>query len=148
MKKIFAGFVIASSILASNAFAAPTVITSGGAIGNAQCELLAENVVLTLSNNVHGAYSCTKNNNSITVATCHFAGSRKVGPERCVITGAKEDGTPEYNDPSCQGTGPENTFQVDNKGKAFVGSTTGGSIGAKSLTDFCSDTTASAALPQ
>lgn len=148
MKKIFAGFVIASGLFAGNASAAPTVITSGGAIGNAQCELLAENVVLTLSNNVHGAYNCTKNNNSITVATCHFAGSRKVGPERCVVTGSDQQGDPIYNNASCQGTGPTDTFLVDNKGKAFVGSTTGGSIGATSLTAFCDDTSVTAALPQ
>lgn len=146
MKKIIAGIFAASAFFASASFAAPTVITSGNAIGNAQCELLAENVVLTLSNNVHGAYNCTKDNNSITVATCHFAGSRKVGEERCVQTGTDAQGAPTYNDPSCQGTTPTDTFTVDNKGKAFVGSATGGSIGATSLTAFCDDTSVVGAL--
>lgn len=148
MKKIFASALFASSLCASVAFAAPTTITSGNTVASGECELLAEPVVVTLSNNVHGGYSCTKNNNSITVATCHFAGSRKVGQERCAVIGKDDQGAAVYNDDSCTGTGPEDTFEIDNKGKAFVGSTTGGSIAAKGLTNFCSDTTATAAIPQ
>ncbi len=151
MKNIFVGALVASSLFASFAFAAPTAIESGNTVGSGECELLAEPVVVTLSNNVHGAYNCTRNNNSITVATCHFAGSRKVGPERCAIIGNDTSTTPPtpiYNNSSCTGTGPENTFTVNNLGKAFVGSTTGGSTAAVSLDAFCEDSSVTSALPQ
>ncbi|WP_343349103.1 hypothetical protein [Pseudomonas sediminis] len=147
MKKFFAGALVVSGFFVGSAFAAETIV-SGNTVGAGECELLAEPVVVTLSNNVHGAYNCTRNNNSITVATCHFAGSRKVGPERCAVIGVNKDGDPVYNDNSCSGTGPEDVFNVTNKGKAYVGSTTGGSIAASSLDDFCSDETVTAVLPE
>ncbi|MBC7201742.1 MAG: hypothetical protein H5U32_21285 [Pseudomonas balearica] len=145
MRKTLTTLALATSLFSGASFAAGTAITTGDRITNAECELLGENVTLTLSNNVHGAYSCAKENNSISVATCHFAGSRKVGTERCVVIGQKDD-KPVYNDESCTGATPEDTFEVNNKGKAFLGSSTGGSIGASSLAGFCSDETVAATI--
>lgn len=149
MKKIFAGVLFSSCLFTGAAYAAPTAIDSGNTVGTVECELLGEPVVVTLSNNVHGAYNCTKDNNSITVSTCHAAGSRKVGPERCAIIGtdtSTNPASPIYNNAACQGTGPTDTFNVDNKGKAFQGSTTGGSTAAVSLGAFCDDTSVTATL--
>jgi len=148
MRKILTTLTLATSMFAGASFAAGTNITTGDRITNAECELLGENVTLTLSNNVHGAYSCEKDNNSITVATCHFAGSRKVGTERCVVIGQDKEGEAIYNGESCEGATPTDTFEVDNKGKAFLGSSTGGSIGAKSLDSFCSDESVAKAIPE
>lgn len=144
MKKIAASIAIALGVLSAPAFA--TEIESGTPIqaGNEGCELLADAVSINLSSNVFGAYNCVKANNTIRVATCHKAGSRKSGTIGCAVvnTIAGEDGaapTVEWNDDSCEAT--TDTFTSDSKGKGYVASTAGGSVAATSLGAFCDSAT-------
>ncbi len=73
-----AGLGVASSM----AFAAPAAFQNNqevtGGVGN-DCALLAEDVTLGVSKNVHGAYNCDETENLVQVAACHEGGSRQVG---------------------------------------------------------------------
>ncbi|WP_276488428.1 hypothetical protein [Ectopseudomonas mendocina] len=144
MKKFLASVVVLGGFFASSAYAEP--ITSGVPIqaGNQGCELLAEAVTISLSSNVFGQYSCNTETNIMRVATCHKGGSRKKGTVNCAIVNVV-DGVNEWNDSSCSDAkaaaaaagGEPHVFETDDKGKAFTVSTSGGSVGASSLTAPC-----------
>lgn len=139
MKKFLISLAIATSVLATSAYAKE--ITSGTAItaDAAGCELLAQDVTINLSSNVFGAYSCEKANNAIKVATCHKAGSRNKETIKCAIVGKDEDGKSTWNDTSCKET--TDTFESQNFGKAAFATTTGGSVASKSLAAYCDSAT-------
>ncbi len=144
MKKIAACIAITLGVMSTQAFA--TEIKSGTPIqaGNQGCELLADAVSINLSSNVFGAYNCAKDNNTIRVATCHKAGSRKSGTIACAVVNVipgkdSAEDTVVWNDPSCKDT--ESTFTSKSNGKGFVASTAGGSVAATSLDAFCDSAT-------
>lgn len=138
MKNIIAGILVVGGLVSMSAFAAPFSSGSTATAGAAgTCTLLANDVTLTLSNNVFGNYGCYVPNNEIKVATCHSAGTRKQETIQCAQTGTDADGNPEYNDDSCANADVGTTYTSTQFGKAFVVSTTGGSVAASSLSAYC-----------
>lgn len=63
-------------LFASAANAAPTAFQENVNLTNNECALLADNVRLGVSSNVHGAYNCDEASNLVQVAACHEGGSR------------------------------------------------------------------------
>jgi len=141
MKNIVAAIILSASAFSAPAFA--TAITSGTPIqpGNAGCELLAEAVTINLSSNVYGAYNCDKSNNTIRVGTCHKGGSRKQATINCaVVNTSMVDGKEVIvmNDDTCPKEDyAKATFVSSSAGKAFLASTSGGSVAAGSLATPC-----------
>lgn len=145
MKKTLASIVVLGALFATSAQA--EVISSGVPIqaGNTGCELLSEAVTISLSSNVYGQYSCNTENNVMRVATCHKGGSRKKGTVNCAVVNIKPDGSNEWNSTECSDAkqaaaasgGAAHVFETDDKGKAFTVSTSGGSVGAASLSAAC-----------
>lgn len=120
MKKII--FTAAAFLLAASAHA--TVVPANGRVEQPDCAQLAEDVTLSVSDNVSLAYNCPNAGNNIRVAGCHTAGrqsSRTV--EVDVPAGC---GTPDANGAvvACTGT-TRNT--VTGSG-VYVGGTGGGQL--------------------
>lgn len=138
MKKILSGLIVASSLLASTAFAAGAVTAvDGSQIDDTKCVLLDAPVKVNLSANVNGVYQCNDTDNSIRIATCHTSGSRS-GPKKlkCAQIGKDaQTGNAIYNDTSCTSTSDE--FEVKISFSGFAASSTGGSIGEVPLTGKC-----------
>ncbi|THG82134.1 hypothetical protein E5198_10220 [Pseudomonas sp. A-1] len=140
MKKILSGLIVASSLLATTAFAAGTVTAvDADQIDTTKCVLLDAPVKVNLSANVSGVYQCNDTDNSIRIATCHSSGSRS-GPKElnCAQIGKDASNNPVFNDSSCSATVTKFTVPVSFSG--FAASSTGGSIGEVPLTGKC-DTT-------
>lgn len=145
MKKIAFALIAAGLSLSSSVFAAGTSIPSNGLVspsgGEANCELLSERVKVNLSANVSGAFNCNVATNTITVGTCHNAGSRNPSVV-CTKIGEDEDENPIYNVDSCTA---ETVGQVvESSGpdfRGFFAQTSGGSVGAAFLAGSCTDTT-------
>lgn len=131
MKKVAYAILITAGLgMSAAAMAAGTAITSGDSITSENCVLLADQVTLTLSTNVHGAYSCDEFTNTIKIATCHEAGSRKPTEVECALVGG------ELNPPECTEAGEKVTIADY---KAFVGSSDGGRVGPRELGGRCDD---------
>ncbi len=145
MKKIIYTMLVAAAGMMTSfaATAAGTAIVSGTAIPNdaTGCELLSEPVTLNLSKNVFGGYQCDLILNSIKVAACHKAGSRKATTLTCQVTGTNADGSSQWNDTSCAAT--TDTFDIADF-RAFVASSTGGSVAPAVLGGACADGTVTA----
>src|SRR5690606_16553761 len=125
--------------MSAAAMAAGTPITSKP-ITSTECELLADQVRLTLSTNVHGAYSCDEKTNTIKIATCHEAGSRKPTEIPCAAVGTDpKSGDPIYNFSQCDGTEGQKITIEDYSYRAFIGSSTGGQVAATTLGDESCD---------
>lgn len=140
MKKILSGLIVASSLLASTAFAAGAVTAvDGSQIDATKCVLLDAPVKVNLSANVKGVYQCNDTDNSIRIATCHTSGSRS-GPKELTCAQIGKDATtgdPVYNSTTCSATVTKFTVPVSFSG--FAASSTGGSIGEVPLTGKCED---------
>lgn len=144
MKKILSGLIVASSLLASTAFAAGKV----NAVSSEQiktdasgCVLLDAPVKVNLSANVSGVYQCNDTDNSIRIATCHSSGSRS-GPKELVCAKIGVDTSDAANPKdvfnggaACTKAGDKFTVPVSFSG--FAASSTGGSIGEVPLTGKC-----------
>jgi len=127
------GLIISASVIAAG-----TSIENGQPITNADCALLSESVNLNLSASVSGAYQCDSILlNTIRVATCHAAGSRKATSVDCAQTDTAEDGSAVYNDPSCDGTAGQ-TFEIVDF-RAFAASSVGSGVGTVDLGGNCTD---------
>lgn len=139
MKKVAYAILITAGLgMSAAAMAAGTPITSGDTITSDDCVLLADQVTLTLSTNVHGAYSCDEFTNTIKIATCHKAGSRKPADIPCaVVYTDPEDDDPIYNSDEC--ANPENQKFTISGYRAFIGSSTGGQVAATKLGESCDD---------
>lgn len=136
-KNLLALFAAATVAFASSVMAAPTAIT-GAAIDDVACPVLGEEVRLNLSKGVNGAYDCFEETNSINVGACHTSGSRGT-TLTCAQIGFETDGiTPKYNDGQCDDTNVgENVTVTEPSYRGFRAATTGGSVGAQSLTGNC-----------
>lgn len=141
MKKIAFALIAAGIGFSSSVFAAGTAVPADGVItptgGTANCELLSERVKVNLSSNVVAAYNCDEANNTITVGTCHNAGSRNPSLT-CAQIGTDTDGKPIWNDNACTETGKVIEGSPDFRG--FFAQTSGGSVGAVFLGGACSST--------
>lgn len=143
-KSILAALLASSAFMSFNVSAA--AIPNDGVVDTDACSLLGEEVTLSLSNNVSGAYSCDEITSTIKVGACHKAGSRKAMTVNCaVIVPANGTDPAVYNDDSCTGVGPDHTFQSSNY-RGFVASSRGGSTAAKDLGGACTPTTADGLL--
>lgn len=137
MKKIVLGLMAAGLTMSTAAFAEGISVKSGDQItpsgGNYNCALLSESVRVNFSNGVHGAFNCVVNTNTVTVATCHEAGSRSTSLT-CVQIGTTKDGEALWNDNECD----EDKSVVEKESaafKAFAAQTSGGSVGAVQIPD-------------
>lgn len=139
MKKIALAFVISIG-LSSTAFATPTVINPAAAITPTACPVLGEEVRITLSANVHGAYNCDEALNAINVGACHTGGSRSSSLV-CAQIGTDEDDNPIYNNDQCTGATGQAIELTSPSYRGFRASTTGGSVSPQSLNGNCSETT-------
>lgn len=138
MKKILSGLIVASSLLASTAFAAGAVnAVDDKQIDDTKCVLLDAPVKVNLSANVEGVYQCNDTDNSIRIATCHTSGSRS-GPKKlkCAQIGEAADKSAIWNGGS-KCTAATDEFEVDVSFSGFAASSTGGSIGEVPLTGKC-----------
>lgn len=140
-KNLLALFAVATFGFASSVMAAPTVI-SGAPITDTECPVLGEQVLLNLSKGVSGAYDCFEATNSINVGACHSSGSRST-TLTCAQVGFAADGvTPAYNDTQCNDTNVGQNVEVTEPSyRGFRAASTGGSVGAQSLSANCDEST-------
>jgi len=140
MKKVAYAILITAGLGMSAAAMAEGKAITSALITSDDCELLADHVRLTLSTNVHGAYSCNKDTNTIKIATCHEAGSRKPADIPCAAVGIDpESGNLIYNFSECDGTEGQKGKIEDYNYRAFIGSSTGGQVAATELGKSCDD---------
>lgn len=121
MKKAFAllaGIGLSMNVMAADG--AATAFVSGTAVDSAAgCSLLGETVQMNLSSNVLAAYGCNITDSIIGVATCHTSGKKG---NMNIYAISDDDNDP--STPMVKATTATEAFG----GKAFVGSTAGGSI--------------------
>lgn len=141
MKKIAYALMFAGLGMSSSVFAEPIAIPADGKItsGSAgDCVLLAEPVTLNLSSNVAGALNCDEATNTVTIGTCHNAGSR-LSSLKCAVIGQNDDETPIFNDDECTsemvtaGESIEGTPDF----RGFFAQTSGGSVAPSFLGGSC-----------
>lgn len=139
MKKIAYVLIAVGLGLSSSVFAAGTAIPENGIIAptgeGASCELLSEQIKVNLSSSVVAAYNCSEATNTITVGTCHTAGSRSPSL-KCAQIGTKDGGEPIWNDDACTSAGETIEGSPDFRG--FFAQTSGGAVGAAFLGGACS----------
>lgn len=139
-KNLLALFATAAVAFASSAMAAPTLI-SGNPVTSTECAILGDTVKLNLSKGVSGAYNCDETRNAINVGACHASGSRGT-TLTCAQVGLNQVGEAVYNNPSCNSTNVGTDITVTAPSyRGFRASTTGGSVGAQSLSTNCTDAT-------
>ncbi len=118
-------------------------VTSGT---GGQCELLGEDVVLSLSNNVSGAFHCDEVNlAAIYVATCHKGSSLKVRTVKCSNFGTANN-THVFNDTSCTGAAGETFTFTAPAYVAYVATSSGGSVSIVPSANLCVDSTVPGAI--
>lgn len=138
MKKIAFALIAAGLGLSSSVFAAGKELPDNGQVTTdaaAGCELLTENIKVNLSSNVKAGFNCNVATNTITVGTCHTAGSRNP-TLTCAVIGQNADGEDVFNDDECTETGTV----IEGSGpdfRGFFGQTSGGSVGAAFLLGSC-----------
>ncbi|MHB0850400.1 hypothetical protein [Stutzerimonas nitrititolerans] len=148
MKKTFAALLVASTSFASGlVYAADNTVSQvqGGVYVENDatgCSILRDRVTVNLSTNVTMAYNCMTATNKVNLAACHSAGSQKPTNVPCTSVGEDEDGDPIYNGSNCTAAGVAATppMQTEIQGRrAFIASTTGGSVGTASLNSATCD---------
>ncbi|SUD41642.1 Uncharacterised protein [Ectopseudomonas mendocina] len=139
-KNLLALFAASAVVFASSAMAAPTEIESGKEITTTNCTILGDTVKLNLSKGVRGAYNCDETRNAINVGACHETGSRS-STLVCAQIGVAANGTdPVFNDAACAGQPAGTVIPVANPSyRGYRASSTGGSVGAQSLSANCGD---------
>lgn len=140
MKKNLLALLAASAVVfASSAMAAPTEIESGNDITTTNCTILGDTVKLNLSKGVRGAYNCDETRNAINVGACHETGSRS-STLVCAQIGTAQNGDPVFNDGACAGQPAGQVIPVANPSyRGYRASSTGGSVGAQSLSANCAE---------
>ncbi|MCQ4288645.1 hypothetical protein NA647_14530 [Pseudomonas stutzeri] len=110
-----------------------TRISSGVYVENtaAGCSLLRDRVTVNTSTGVTMVYNCVTAASKVNLGACHASGSQKPTTVRCQNV-SEEEGEVVYNNTSCQGTDEDDTFQINGR-RAYVASTTGGSVAQVSL---------------
>ena len=139
-KLIFA--VFAAGLSVSTANAAPLAVPADGRItagAGGNCVLLSEDVRLNLSSNVVAALNCDEATNTVSVGTCHNAGSRN-SSLTCAQIGQNADGDAIFNHADCDAEavseGTVITGAADFRG--FFAQTSGGSVAPAFLGGNCS----------
>ena len=121
MKKQFGFALVAVGVMFAGAVsAAPAPLPANGRIDVIACPLLADDVVITPSNNVTMGFNCEGTAQTIQVGACHTSG--RTG-ERSVATPCDND--PVTATPAC--TTPPAT-QVTSSANIYVGRSNGGKL--------------------
>lgn len=134
-----AAMTISTGVMAA---AIPGTAITGGDTGT--CKVLGENVRINLSKGVKGSYECFEVTNSINVGACHESGSRS-NQLTCAQVGMSTANppVPVYNNAACTAANVGTTITIATTSyRGFRAATTGGSVGAQSLSTNCSATTA------
>lgn len=147
---VLALFAVSAIVFASSAMAdGPTAIASGTTIaptGSNNCSILGDSVQLNLSKGVHGAFNCDETRNAINVGACHESGSRSTSLT-CAQIGVDASNNPVFNDASCAGQAAGFVVTVTTPSyRGFRASSTGGTVGAQSLSANCTAGVPSAQL--
>lgn len=139
MKVVVTGLIAISAALVASGVSAAGTVVSGGVIAQSSCDLISEDVSVSLSTGVVGAYDCNPDTDAIKVATCHQNGQRASRKITCVKVGEQDDAnsTPIYNVSSCTAAGAE--VDVTNSYAGYVASTAGGSLGTTNLGGACDE---------
>ncbi|EQM74958.1 hypothetical protein [Stutzerimonas stutzeri] len=138
-KNLLALFAISAAVFASSAMAAPLKITSGSPITTTECAILGDTVRLNLSKGVFGAYNCDEARNAINVGACHETGSRSTSLT-CAQIGVDAAGDAVFNDTQCTSANVGAVVTVTSPSyRGFRASSTGGTVGAQSLSANCAD---------
>lgn len=134
MKKniLAALFVVGAGL----SFAAGATEITSTAITPAVCPLLGEDVVLNLSKNNKGDYSCDEATSTIRVGACNTGGSRTPLTVQCALTSAPGVTPVTYNGSSCAGTATTDTFIISNF-RGYVANSKGGSVAVVDLGGQC-----------
>lgn len=136
-KNLLALFAASAFVFASSAMAAPAAIGDGEEITTTLCTILGDTVKLNLSKGVRGAYNCDETRNAINVGACHETGSRS-SSLICAQIGLDTNNQPVFNDASCAGQPAGTVIPVANPSyRGYRASSTGGSVGAQSLSANC-----------
>jgi hypothetical protein len=143
-KNILALFAVAA--LTASSFVHAEAIDPTTAISTEDCAVLGEAVRLNLSSGVSGAYECSEARNAINVGACHATGSRSTSLT-CAQIGLDEAGDPTYNNEDCDGTAGQVVTLESPSYRGFRASTTGGSVGAQSLSANCDSGTVEELVP-
>ncbi|MCQ4265649.1 hypothetical protein NAV28_00325 [Pseudomonas stutzeri] len=138
-KNLLALLAISAAVFASATLAAPLKITSGDPITTTECAILGDTVRLNLSKGVWGAYNCDEARNAINVGACHETGSRSTSLT-CAQIGVDNNGDAVFNDSQCTSANVGAIVTVANPSyRGFRASSTGGTVGAQSLSANCAD---------
>lgn len=142
MKKFAYAFIMAGLAVTPAAFSAPlgipdTGVVTSGAAGD--CELLSEDVKINLSSNVSGALNCDVATNTITIGTCHNAGSRLASLKCAQIGTNPTTSDPIYNDDACTAAMVAAGESIDGTPdfRGFFAQTSGGSVAPAFLGGSC-----------
>lgn len=139
MKKTIAA-LIAAGLAGVSGFGyaaddAVTKIESGVYVENdaTGCSLLRDRVTVNTSVGTTLVYNCLTADSKINVGGCHASGSTKPTQVKCVTVGTDTTVTPNvplWNGPGC--ASEDDDTEIAGR-RAFVGSSSGGSIGVASL---------------
>lgn len=133
---VVSGFALSGSAMAQMTAFTGSANVTGGAAG--QCPLLSETVTLNTSNKVHGAYECDEANSVIVISACHEGGSRQALV--CTVVGSDDSTdppTPIYNNTGCNDTNVGQVLEGQIDYRAFVATTSGGSVAPVLLGGRC-----------
>jgi|GEM_PF-4347086 len=123
------GFVFnCNSVLATATLVGDSGIVNSSGTDNA-CNILNSTVRLNLSPKIMGAYDCSgSNSRGVIFGTSHPNGLRSSGKVDCVVVVKLDNGNVVYNNGSGSCVVKEQV--VITGGKVFIGSTSGGGVGA------------------
>jgi len=133
-KKLTTVLCVTCSFLSGAAFAVTSTIepgvvfsVKGKSSGTASnCNSIENSISITLSPNVIGAFDCDATKmTGVIFGAAHKKGLLKQSKSKCTAIGILDNGDAIYNNKTATCTG-----DFDVTGKVFVGSTSGGSIGA------------------
>jgi len=143
MKKSAIASAVAFALLSVSAFGASTKIINGVPITNPPNKaIFADDIILSLSNNVVGEYDIDDvPRNGVIAGTCHIAGSKKNSKNKCSVvgiqtaTGSRTDVKALYNGADCKGGGSTGTTEdYEIKGpRVFASATNGGSVSGSGI---------------
>lgn len=142
MKKFACALFVASIAVTPTVFAEALAIPDTGEVkagAAGDCKLLSEDVKINLSSNVSGALNCDVATNTITIGTCHNAGSRLASLKCAQIGTDPNSNAPIFNDDGCTsamvaaGESIEGTPDF----RGFFAQTSGGSVAPAFLGGTC-----------
>lgn len=142
MKKIAYALIAAGMSLSFSVFAAPAAVPADGVVtagATGLCPQLSEQVKINLSSNVSGAFNCDEASNTITIATCHNAGSRLPSLKCAQIGTDPTTNAPIFNDDQCdaQKVADGESIEGTPDYRGFFAQTSGGSVAPAFLGGQC-----------